>query len=355
MKVYFHSTALAVCFVVPLACSGAQGASQPPPQVAPPPASGDVVAEIDGRKITLAELDQKWQEFDPAEQARVTQLLYQNRRNILEQMLGDMQIETAAKQAGQTPEAYVAQEVGKRVKPLTDADVQQFFDANKERTQGRTFDQVRGPIRDFLTNQRQLQAKAQLVDDLRKKGVAKVRVALEPPRRDVNVASHDPVRGPATAPITIVEYSDYECPYCGRVTPTLEKLRAAYPETVRLVFKDFPLPNHAKAPKASEAAHCASEQGKYWEMHDRLFANQQALEVPELKQHAVALGLQAATFDQCLDSGKHAGIVAADLDEGRKLGIESTPTLFVNGRPIVGAQPFEFFVAVIEEELARAK
>lgn len=119
------------------------------------------------------------------------------------------------------------------------------------------------------------------------------------------------------------------------------------------MFKDFPLANHPQAPKAAEAAHCAGEQGKYWEMHDRLFANQQALNVPALKQHAAALGLEAAAFNQCLDSGKHAESIRADLEYGERMGVQSTPTIFINGRPVVGAQPYEYFVAVIEEELGR--
>lgn len=115
------------------------------------------------------------------------------------------------------------------------------------------------------------------------------------------------------------------------------------------------MPNHAEAPKASEAAHCAGEQGKYWEMHDRLFANQATLAVPALKQHAAALGLETAKFDQCLDSGKHAASIAEDMKLGGSLGVQSTPTIYVNGRPVVGAQPFEYFKAVIDEELARVK
>ena len=354
----FHST-LAVLVFVGLACSGAQGAGQsgPVPSSSSPSSSSpdQVVAEIGGRKITLKEVDEKWQESDPAEQGRVTQLMYQNRRNVLEEMLGDILIEEAARQAGLPVEQYLAHETAKRMKEPSDSDVQQFFEANKDRTQGRTFEQLQGPMRDYLRGQRQMQARAQLVDELRSKAGTPVRVLLEPPRKLLSVAAHDPVRGPDSAPITIIEFSDFQCPYCQRVTPTLEKLRAAYPDKIRLVFKDFPLPNHTLAPKASEAAHCASEQGKYWEMHDRLFANQQALDVPALKQHAAALGLDVGSFDQCLDSGKHASIVAADLEEGRKLGIESTPTLFVNGRPVIGAQPYEYFVNVIEEELARAK
>ena len=121
------------------------------------------------------------------------------------------------------------------------------------------------------------------------------------------------------------------------------------------MFKDFPLPNHALAVKAAEAAHCAGEQGKYWEMHDRLFANQQALAVPQLKEHAAALNLDAAKFGTCLDSGQFTAAVTGDLQYGTQLGVTSTPTVYVNGRPVVGAQPYEYFQAVIEEELARKK
>lgn len=345
---------IALAAVVGLACSGAQGAAQSPPPVAQA-SSDQVVAEVGGRKITLKELDQKWQEVDPAEEARVTQLIYQNRRNVLDTMVGDLLIEEAAKKAGQSSAQFLDQETAKRVTEPTPPEVQQFFEANKDRAPGRTFDELKGPIAEFLKSQRQQQARAQLVNELKAKSGTVVKVALDPPRKELTVAAHDPVRGPASAPITIIEYSDYQCPFCGRVTPTLEKLRAAYPDKIRLVFKDFPLPNHAEAPKASEAAHCASEQGKYWEMHDRLFANQQALGVPALKEHAAAIGLDAAKFAACLDSGKFADIVKADLEEGQKLGIQSTPTLYINGRPVVGAQPYEMFASVIEEELARTK
>lgn len=121
------------------------------------------------------------------------------------------------------------------------------------------------------------------------------------------------------------------------------------------MFKDFPLPNHAQAPKAAEAAHCAGEQGKYWEMHDRIFANQAALGVPSLKEHAVALGLKTETFNQCLDSGKFAGIIEEDVKYGEALGVQSTPTVYINGRAILGAQPYDVFQSIIDEELAGKK
>ena len=124
---------------------------------------------------------------------------------------------------------------------------------------------------------------------------------------------------------------------------------------MRIIFKDFPLPNHALAPKAAEAAHCAGEQGKYWEMHDRIFANQQQLAVPALKASAASIGLDAAKFDQCLDSGKFASVINEDVALGNRIGVASTPTVYINGRAVLGAQPIEAFKAVIDEELARRK
>lgn len=198
-----------------IACSDSPTAAQSP---APPPASASlpaasgsdqVVAEVGGRKITLAEVDAKWQEFDAAERARLTQLLYQNRRNMLDLVMGDVLIGEAAKAANLDVEAYTEREVTKRLQPVTDADIQRFYEENKERAQGRTIDQLRQPIVEFLQSQRQQQARAKLVDELRTKA-GDVRVLLEPPRVEVTLAATDPSRGPATAPVTIVEYSDYQ-------------------------------------------------------------------------------------------------------------------------------------------------
>jgi protein-disulfide isomerase len=313
-----------------------------------------VVAEVGGRKITIKEVDERWQAADPAERARVTQLLYQHRRNVLEEMVGDMLIAEAAKAANLSVPQFVEQEAGKRIQPVTDADIAQFFEANKERAQGRTLDQLRQPIQEFLAGQRKQAARAQLVDDLKTKGGG-VKVMLDPPRATVDVVAGDPTKGPANAPITIIEFSDFQCPFCARVNPTLDQVRKVYGDKVRIVFKDFPLPNHAQAPKAAEAAHCAGEQGKYWELHDRMFANQQALQIPQLKEYASGLGLNVDAFNQCLDSGKHSSRVAESMKTGEALGVGSTPTLYVNGRPIVGAQSFDYFKAVIDEELARVR
>jgi len=347
---------VALASLVALALTACTDSSSAAAQASPAPASSpdQVVAEVAGRKVTLQEVDAKWEEFDAAERARVTQLLYQNRRNMIDQLVGDILIENAAKAASLSEEAFVTQDAKKRAVPVSEAEIVQFFEANRERAQGRTLEQLRGQITDFLASQRTLQARAQLVEELKAKS-AGVQVMLDPPRYTVATAAIDPVRGPANAPITIIEFSDYQCPFCARVNPTLEQVRKTYGDQVKIIFKDFPLPNHAQAPKAAEAAHCAGEQGKYWEMHDQMFANQRALNVPELKQYATALSLDAAKFNQCLDSGKHADVVAAGLAQGESMGVNSTPTLYVNGRALIGAQPFEAFKQIIDEELARKR
>jgi hypothetical protein len=204
MRRFLIAASLAAC----AACSGTQTSAQGGGQTQTADA---VVAEIGGRKITLKELDDKWQSLDPGERARVTQLLYQNRRNVLDQMIGDLLIDEAAKAAGTTPALYLEQETKKRVQPITDADIQQFFEANKERAQGQTIDQLRGQITDYLRGQREQQARAQVIDELKKKrGAAGVRVMLDPPRQTIELAAHDPAMGPISAPVTLVEFSDYQ-------------------------------------------------------------------------------------------------------------------------------------------------
>jgi len=344
---------LALALLGALAVTACSESSSAAGQLPAPASNPDqVVAEVAGRAVTLQEVDAKWEEFDAAERARVTQLLYQNRRNMLDQVVGDILIENAAKAANLSVDDYLSQDAAKRAAPVTEQEVAQFFEANRDRAEGRTLEQLRGQITDFLASQRALQARAQLVEELKGKG-AGVRVLLDPPRYTVATAAIDPVRGPADAPVTIIEFSDYQCPFCARVNPTLDQVRKTYGDKVKIIFKDFPLPNHPQAPKASEAAHCAGEQGKYWEMHDHMFANQRALNVPELKQYAGGLGLDTAKFNQCLDSGKHAGLVASGLAQGEKMGVNSTPTLYINGRPLIGAQPFSAFKQIIDEELSR--
>lgn len=312
-----------------------------------------VVAEVAGKPITLKDVDARWEAFDAAEHSRVVQAMYQNRRNMLDQMVGDMLIAGAAKAAGQTVDEFVKADLVKRLPAITEADIARLYEQNKDRAQGRSLDQLRSEIRPFLESRREQQGRAMLVEELTAKNSGAVKVLLEPPRYTVPTTAGDPVRGNPAAQVTIVEFSDYQCPFCARVNPTLDRVRQTYGDRVKIVFKDFPLPNHPEAPKAAEAAHCAGEQNKYWEMHDAIFANQRALQVPALKQTARAIGVNGAPFDQCLDSGKYAAAVADGSALGEKMGVNSTPTLYINGRAVIGAVPFETFKQVIDEELKR--
>ena len=166
----------------------------------------------------------------------------------------------------------------------------------------------------------------------------------------------DPMKGDVNAPVTIVEFSDFECPFCARFySQTLKQLEEEYIDTgkVKLVFRDFPLGFHQNAQKASEAAECANEQGKFWEMHDAIFENQQSLSIASLKQWAGNLGIDTNKFNNCLDSGKYAEEVQNDFKEGSSYGVSGTPSFFINGIPMVGAQPFSAFKQIIDSELAK--
>jgi protein-disulfide isomerase len=220
--------------------------------------------------------------------------------------------------------------------------------------QGAALSTVQDSIRVFLGRQRETAARAELVAELRASGPP-VRLAIDPPRLTVEVTKVDPVQGPETALVTVEEYSDFQCPFCNRVTPTLKRLRETYGDQIRIVWKDFPIASiHPQAQQAAEAAHCAGDQDSYWEYHDRIFANQSALDVDDLKEHAVAIGIDADLFDGCLDSGRHADRVREGIEGGVALGVDSTPTLFVNGRRVAGAQPYEVFESLVEDELTRA-
>ena len=174
--------------------------------------------------------------------------------------------------------------------------------------------------------------------------------ALEPPILTVSV-DDDPSIGPANAPVTLVEFSDFQCPYCQKSVGTLKELRRLYGEKIRMVYRDYPGPNHPYASQAAEAAQCAGAQRKYWEYHDILFDRQTPGKGWDFPALAKELGLQPDTFATCLDTGRYREEVAKDLQDGFTLGITSTPTFFINGRPLVGSKPLAEFQTVIDRLL----
>jgi len=173
-----------------------------------------------------------------------------------------------------------------------------------------------------------------------------------PTKVDIALTADDHIRGDENAPVTLVEYSDFECSYCGRVQSTIDQLLEEYDGQVRLIFRHFPLSFHTNAQKAGEASECAADQGKFWEIHDLMFENQSALAVDDLKGYAADLGLNTSTFNDCLDNGTHATTVSDGLTVGGALGVQGTPATFVNGTLVSGAQPIESFKAVIDAALA---
>jgi protein-disulfide isomerase len=336
--------AIALCLLTSLACAADAQQSAAP---------NDVAARVGDRAISMKEVDDRWQKEEPGQKAQAEQALYDGRRAALEAIVADMLIAQAAKTKGITPEAFVQGEMARLKKPVSDTDVRNFYVQNSERMQGRTFEQMSAPIQQYLSQQEEDNAKRALIAELKKSGPA-MRVMMDAPRTTVALAPTDPAQGAASAPVTIVEYSDFQCPFCQRVMPTIKQLRTQYGDKVRVVWKDFPLTQvHPQAFVAAQAGNCAQEQGKFWELHDQLFANQQALQPDNLKKYAAAVGMDAAKFNACLDSAKFEARVQASMAEGGKLGVQSTPTVFINGRMVSGAQPIEVFQSLIDEELAR--
>lgn len=335
----------ATCFAVGgllLACSSA-----------PAQSGSDVAARVGNRAITVKELDDRWRALDAADQTETVQKLYDGRRNALEAIVADMLLADAAKAKGLSPEAYVQSEIGTRVKPVTDAEVVSFYQSNQNQMEGRSLEVMAPAITRYLTEQQEQAARAALLTELRTAGPS-VRVMLDSPRFEITLSDKDPSLGNATAPVTLVEFSDFQCPFCLRVAPTMKQIRATYGDKVRIVWKDFPLTQiHPQAFKAGEAGQCAAEQGKFWEFHDRVFENQQAMLLDDLKRYAASVGVNAEQFNACLDTSKQAEVVRDGVAQGTRLGINSTPTVFINGRRVSGAQPYEVFAGIIDEELSR--
>jgi protein-disulfide isomerase len=299
-----------------------------------------VAAKIGDQVITLDEVD-----------AAAGHELFELRTTALDHIINERVIEAAAHQANKSPEDLLHDLAADKVVPLTDAEAEQFFEANHDRLPeqlaGKSFAELKPLILRALGEQKRAEAAAAVVEDLRKK--AGVQVFFEEPK--VQVAATGPSRGPATARVIIVEFSDFQCPFCARGRQVMDQVLSSYDKDVRLVHRDFPLSFHEFAEKAAEAGRCADEQNKFWAMHDWMFDNQRNLSVSDLKQAAVSLSLDAPKFSECLDSGKYLDAVKSDAKAGERAGVRGTPAYFVNGRFLNGAQPLEKVKAEVDRAL----
>ncbi len=269
----------------------------------------------------------------------------------LDELVAVSLFEKEAKSKNITTEALVEQEITAKVPAPSDADIQKVYDENKQQLGGAALEQVKPRIVEFLKQQKAEERQEAYIAELKKKYPTTVN--LKPPVVEVSTAGR-PAKGPADAPITMIVFSDYECPYCKRAEETLAQVDKAYPGKIKTVFRDYPLPFHANARPAAEAAACANAQGKFWEYHDKLFTASD-LSAPKLKAIATELKLDEKKFDECVAKQEFKANVDKDMEDGQAVGVNGTPAFFINGRMLSGAQPFEKFKEIIDEELARPK
>jgi protein-disulfide isomerase len=308
------------------------------------PRRAKVVAEVDGKPITEEALMAKIR----GQLVRLEAQIYDVKQRGLDAMIRELLLENAAAEKGLTTVELLEQEVDSKLAEPTQLEIEAFYQGQKDKL-NQPLEEVKGRIIQALKQAKETEATRAYLQALQAK--AKVAVYLQPPRAEVSLDGA-PVKGVKEAPVTIVEFSDFQCPFCKKSKSVTKQVLQQYSGKVKLAFRDFPIRNiHPLAQKAAEAARCAGEQGKYWEYHDLLFGKAPDLEVFQLKQYAAALGLDSARFHECLQGGKYAALVEKDLQDGIQLGVSSTPTFFVNGRPVIGAQPFSAFEKIIEEEL----
>jgi protein-disulfide isomerase len=319
------------------------GADVNGPNLAP----ATVVATVGGSKITAGDFEERLKPY-----------LYKMRREIfdtqaraLDMKINQMLLEAEAKKRNTTPDAVFKAEVTDKLREPTEAEVTQFYEANKARINA-DLPSVRADIASLLRDQQQNRVESEFVQRLRA-GVP-VQIFLTQPEPPVQVisADDDPARGEKGAPVTVVVFTDYQCPSCAAMHPVVDETLKSYGARVRLVVRDFPLAMHAQARKAAEAANAANAQGKYFEYISVLFKNQSALDVDSLKKYATALGLDRAKFDAALDSGQYAAEVSHDIADGEAYGVQATPTIFINGVQLQNMTP-EGLRAALDRALAQ--
>ena len=305
----------------------------------------DVVSIINGEKITRADVQAK----NGGRLLQPRQDLYQAEQKAVDEFIAQRLLENEAKRQNLTVEELLKKEVSSKVQDPTDEQLKVIYEVSNVGNQ--PFEAVREKLIEYVRQARTVKAQGAYLESLRSK--SDVVILLAPPRTEV-AAGDGPHSGQANAPVQIVEYADYECPYCIKAHPALKKLLADYGDRVNLVYKNFPLPMHPSAQKAAEASLCAGAQNQFWAYHDRLFSATQ-LDVPSLKKFASELKLDTAKFDTCLDSGAQAAAVQKDSAEAQKLGISATPSFFLNGRFFTGAMDYNSLREMVQQELAAAE
>ena len=311
----------------------------------PSQGSERVLAEVGRDVITAETLDRA---LGPR-RYRSERQRYEFQRQKLDELINDKLLDQEAARRGISVQRLKDTEVKPRVR-VTPQEVDAFYREHKDSIPA-SESVAKETLTRYLEQQGELEATKRFLEGLR--ATTRVHVKLEPPAvpADSLLVPGALVKGPPTAPITIVEFSDFQCPFCARAQAVLKQVLEAYPNEVQLVFRHFPLERHPEAKIAAEAAECAARQGKFWEYHDRLFANPAAISVTHLGVVAEEIGLDRQALSACLETGASRARVNEDLDHGARAGVTATPTFFVNGRMVEGAQPFLTFKKIIDPYL----
>jgi len=284
-----------------------------------------------------------------AQMLQIHQQEYKIKSQALDELIRTKLVEDEAKKQGVSVDKLYEKEVDSKVSDPSEAEVEGYYLAVKAQM-NQPLQEIKPQLQKAVKILKAQQARQEYADSLRSK--AEIVILLQPPRVEVGYDSAR-VRGNLSAPITIVEFSDFQCPYCKKVVPTLKNLLTKYDGRVKLAYRDFPMRQlHPHAQMAAEAARCAEVQGKFWEYHDALFADQPKLDEGGLSATARKLGLDENSFQACLKEGKFKLQIEQDVQDGTKAGVVGTPGFFINGEFVNGAQSQEEFEKIIERELA---
>jgi predicted DsbA family dithiol-disulfide isomerase len=305
----------------------------------------EVLAIVGARPVTEADIEAE----AGALLFRARTSHYQARRAAAEAVVARFLLENEAQRRGVTPAQLDAEITGPSL-AIKPEELARIYEINKAAI-GRPFEDVRSQLEEQVRREHVLAARARAVENLKK--ASTITWLLRAPT--VTIAGTGFSKGSASAPVTIVEFSDFQCVFCRRAQAVLKEVLGRYGDAVRLVYRDFPSPRHPGARAAAEAARCAGDQGKFWEYHDVLFHNQPAPTEGDLRRFAREVGIEDEPFTMCLRGGRHRDAIDSDLLEGRRNFVEGTPTFFVNGRPVIGAQPLDVFTRLIDEELERVR
>jgi protein-disulfide isomerase len=311
-------------------------------------ARADTVAVVSGKPITAAEIDKR----AATSLLRLRQQEYDIKSKAAKDIAIDRLMASEAARDGITVEALNTREVDAKVAQPVEDEINlmlRVLAARLSRDPAEARKQVIESLRAQKVAERTLQYRAELLEH------AKFEMRMTPPRASIAIAATDPVRVESAAPVTLVEFSDFQCPYCGRSQQTLHELQKQYARGVRLVFKQFPLQQiHENARMAAEASLCARDQGKFWQMHDWMFENPGKLSRDAVVAAAPSLGIDAAPLGKCMDEHLHAGDIDRDLALGEQIGVNGTPSFYINGRLLTSGNSLDNFREVINEELRTA-